>query len=207
MIAKDAPAPVRLTPALAGVRISPEEFDAVEDCDERYKYELVNGVLIATPPPSAGERGPNDTLGHLLQLYRETHDQGSALDLTLPESEIRTSKNRRRADRVIWTGLGRTPNVRRDLPSIVIEFVSKDKRDFQRDYVDKREEYAEAGIREYWIIDRFRRVMTVIQWDADEVDEIEVQQADRYSTPLLPGFELPLAKLLSVADELDEASS
>ncbi len=203
----DSDVELRLTPEMAGVRMTPEEFDAVTDCDELYKFELVHGVLVATPPPSEGERGPNEQLGYFLRCYQEHHPQGSSLDLTLPESEIRTADSRRRADRAVWAGLGRTPSVRRDMPTIAIEFVSKGKRDFQRDYVDKRDEYTAAGLQEYWIIDRFRRCMTGIRRDGDAFTEIVAHEDEVYTTPQLPGFELPLAKLLAVADELEEANS
>ena len=197
----------RVTPDMAGVRMSPEEFDAVEDWADDYNYELVHGVLVVVPPVSAGERGPNERLGHWLLTYQEMHPLGSSLDLTLPENLIRTADGRRRADRVIWTGLGRTPNVKKDRPSIGIEFVSVGKRDFQRDYVDKRDEYLAAGLSEYWIIDRFRRKMTVVRWAADRVVEIVVTECEVYTTALLPGFELPLAKLLAVADALERAQA
>jgi Uma2 family endonuclease len=106
---------------------------------------------------------------------------------------------------VIWTGLGRIPNVRQDQPTIASEFVSASKRDFQRDYIDKRDEYLRAGVREYWIIDRFRRRMTVVRGGADPVTEIVITEQDTYTTPLLPGFELPLAQLLAVADAVEAA--
>jgi Uma2 family endonuclease len=201
----ETPIILKLAPELAGILLSPEEFDAVEECDELYNYELVHGVLIVAPPPAVGERGPNDRLGYLLHYYQEHHPQGAALDLTLPEHLIRTPDSRRRADRVIWTGLGRIPNTRQDQPTIAIEFVSASKREFQRDYIDKRDEYLRAGVWEYWIIDRFRRRMTVIWGGAEPVTEIVMNEQDTYTTPLLPGFALPLAQLLAIADRLEAA--
>src|SRR2546427_12130222 len=112
MSALEAPVALKLTPELAGILLSPEEFDAVEDCDELYNYELVHGVLIVAPPPAIGEREPNDQLGYLLRFYKAQHPQGAALDLTVPEHLIRTPDSRRRADSVIWTRLGRTPTTR-----------------------------------------------------------------------------------------------
>ena len=46
-----------LGPRLAGTAMTPEEFDAVEEYDEHYCYELISGVLIATPIPLAEETG------------------------------------------------------------------------------------------------------------------------------------------------------
>ena len=87
-----------------------------------------------------------------------------------------------------------------DTPTILIEFVSEAKRDWQRDYVDKRREYMAIDIAEYWIIDRFRRTMTVFLNQPDGPREQLVRENEVYRTPLLPGFELPLARLLAVAD-------
>ena len=194
-----------LGPEMAGTLMTPEEFDSAPDGDELYVYELIHGVLIVTPPPSEGERGPNDLLGHWLRTYREKHPQGAALDYTLTEHTLCTAENRRRADRVIWAGLGRVPNVRRELPAIVVEFVSPGRRNRQRDYHAKRDEYREAGIAEYWIIDRFRRQLTVFRQVAAAEPLSVVREGEIYTTPLLPGFELPLAQLFAESDRLEQA--
>jgi Uma2 family endonuclease len=188
--------PPQIGPDENGMLMTPEEFDAIEDWEEGYRYELVHGVLVVNPPPPAGERKPNDLLGHWLQSYSES-PQGSALDETLPEETIRTRTGRRRADRVIWIGLGRLPDQGRETPTIAIEFVGPRNRDRQRDYIDKRREYSEVGVREYWIVDRFRRNMTVFR-GLDE--ELMILENQTYTTDLLPGFELPLAQLLAAAD-------
>ena len=151
----------RIGPSCAGLRMSPEEFDALTNFDERYRYELVRGVLVVTPPPAEAERDPNGELEYLLRDYKKRHPQGSALDKTLAEHQIQPGDGRRRADRVIWAGLGRVPDPVADVPTIAVEFVSRGKRDWLRDYEEKRREYLALGVVEYWIIDRFRRTMTV----------------------------------------------
>ena len=188
---------IRLDADSNGMVLTPDEFDTVTDYDELYGYELIHGVVIVNPIPKEAEGGPNEELGYLLRAYQETHPQGAALDATLAERYIRTGDSRRRGDRVIWAGLGRWPRPKEDLPTIVVEFVSKRRRDRVRDYEEKRNEYLPLGIREYWIIDRFRRVMTVYRPDAKE---IEIGEDGVYRTDLLPGFELPLARLLAIAD-------
>jgi Uma2 family endonuclease len=189
-----------LGPELAGTLMTPEEFDAAEDWDELYVYELIHGVLIVSPLPAIGERAPNDLLGHLLRTYRDQHPQGAALDYTVAEHSVRTRRNRRRADRVIWAGLGRVPDPVRDLPTIIVEFVSRGRRNRRRDYKAKRSEYLRAGVSEYWIIDRFRREMTVVRSRAGAPEELVLAAQDTYTTPLLPGFELLLARLFGESD-------
>jgi len=193
-----------LGPELNGTLMTPEEFDAVEQYDDNYVYELIHGVLVVNPIPLETEVGPNEYLGYLLLGYWERNLPKSALDATLPERYIRTRDSRRRADRLIWAGLGRVPDWKKDLPTIAIEFVSQARRDRLRDYQEKRREYMELGIGEYWIIDRFRRTMTVIRNRPKGPQVRIVHEHETYSTPLLPGFELPLARLLEIADRFDQ---
>jgi Uma2 family endonuclease len=187
----------------AGALMTLVEFDAVKECDENYRYELIHGVLVVTPPPLEAERDPNDELGYLLRIYQEQHPRGATLDKTLPEQTVRTAHSRRRADRVIWAGLGRLPDPESDPPTIVVEFVSRGKRNRRRDYQEKRQEYKEAGIGEYWIIDRFRRSLTVFRNHPPKPEKLVFGETDSYRTTLLPGFELSPAKLLALADSWD----
>ncbi len=193
----DAEIPARLSHASVGTLMDVDEFLQIEDFEEGWRYELLNGVVIVSPAPGPGERDPNDELNYSLRLYRDTHPNGSILDATMAEQEIETSLGIRRADRVIWAGLGRRPDPQADPPTIVIEFVSESSRDRRRDYEQKRLEYAEIGVAEYWIFDRFRRTLTVCC--GNEAPRI-VRESETYSTRQLPGFELPMGKLLAVAD-------
>jgi Uma2 family endonuclease len=196
-------APV-LGPELNGTLMTPEEFDAVEASDDNYVYELIHGVLIVNPIPSETEVGPNEYLGHLRLAYRERDLQKSPLNATLPERYIRTKGSRRRADRVIWAGLSRLPDWKKDLPNIAVEFVSRARRDRLRDYEEKQREYMELGVDEYWIIARFRRIMTVVRKGPKGPQVRIVHEQETYSTPLLPGFESPLARLLEIADRFEQ---
>ena len=186
-----------------GMLMTPEEFDATTDFDELYSYELIHGVLIVSPPPGESERDPNGELEYLLRAYQSGHQAGSALDKTLSEQYVHLRDSRRRADRVIWAGLGRIPDPKTDVPAIVVEFVSNRQRDRVRDYEEKRRQYLAIGVREYWIIDRFRRIMTVCRGRPGQGEPAEqvIKENEIYRTALLPGFELPLARLLKVADD------
>jgi Uma2 family endonuclease len=121
------------------------------------------------------------------------------LDATFYEETVISPTERRRADRVIYAGLGRPPR-EAETPSIVVEFVSAGKRNLIRDYEEKRDEYLALGVREYWIIDRFARRLTVYRQTSTSSVKLVVGEGDVYTTPLLPGFELPLDRLLGRAD-------
>jgi Uma2 family endonuclease len=196
-----APAKVgrlRLGPRSAGLLLTPAEFDRAR-YEEGWRYELINGVLVVSPIPSRQERGPNEHLGHWLWQYQESHPQGSSLDATFPEEEIKTGANRRRADRVIWAGLGRDPE-EGEIPTIVAEFVSEGKVNQERDYIVKRAEYREAGVRQYWVIDRFKRTLTCYDFGGEKDEVPVIPEGQTFESPLLPGFVLDLKKLLTFAD-------
>ena len=195
--------PVFLSAASTGMLLSPEEFDRA-DGDDDWRYELINGVVVVSPIPSIGEADPNEELGYWLRNYAEDHPKGAALNATLSERYVFIGGDRRRADRVIWAGLGRLPR-KRETPTVVAEFVSKRKRYQVRDYETKRDEYIlRANVSEYWVIDRFRRIMTVFTLKAGKVHPRVLKENQVYKTSLLPGFELPLAKLLAKADRWAE---
>jgi Uma2 family endonuclease len=185
-------------PASNGILMTPKEFDNAQ-FDENWDYELINGVLIVSPIPLMNENDPNEELSHLLRNYRDNHPQGAALDHTAGERRIKTGRNRRKADRVIWAGLGRLPR-RGEHPTIIVEFVSSRKQDRQRDYEAKRNDYQRIKVREYWIIDRFQHTMTVHARANGKYRTQVLHKNDVYRTELLPGFELPLARLFALAD-------
>jgi len=188
----------RLNGGSGGMRMSVEEFRAIEDHELGFRYELIHGVVVVTPPPGPAHANSGDELGYLLRLYAENHPHGGCIDANLPEVEVVTATSVRRPDRCLWVGLGRTPEIDRDTPAIVVEFVSPGKAAYMRDYEDKRDEYLALGCKEYWIIDRFRRTMTVFQ---KNLSSLTLTEAETFTTELLPGFELPIKKLLAAADK------
>src|SRR5436305_96020 len=102
-----------------GMLMTPGEFDNA-DFEEGWRYELINGVLVVTSTPSPAERDPNQHLGRWLLNYQEDHPQGSCLDATLHEHMVQIGRNRRRADRCLWIGLGRLPKPN-ERPTIAVE--------------------------------------------------------------------------------------
>lgn len=196
--------PPLLGPADNGRLMTPDEFDALtrDDVEEGYRYELIHGVFIVCPAAGPMETDPNGQLEFLLRLY-DMHHPGM-IDKTLYETDIRTKTSWRRADRVIWIGLGRVPKIKRDVPTIAVEFLSAGTRSRRRDYEEKWQEYLDLGIQEFWLFDRFLKQLTVFHRRGGTDQEQVVPITATYTTPLLPGFELPVWQILSRAEDWEQ---
>lgn len=59
---------LRLGSRSAGLLFTTVEFDRAR-FREGWRYELINGVLVASPTPSRKERHPNEGLGYLLDRW------------------------------------------------------------------------------------------------------------------------------------------
>jgi len=194
---------LKLGPQSNGMLLTPWEFDAAK-FEEGWQYELINGVLVVNAAPLRNERDPNGELEYLLRKYRDEHPNGSALDLTVAEETVVIGPHRRRVDRAIWAGLGRLPGPT-EPPTIAVEFVSEGEQNRQRDYETKRHEYRSVGVREYWILDRFERTMTVHRFDGRKAVTRTLSTRQSYTTPLLPGFKLPVGRLIKLAERWSDA--
>src|SRR5436309_15409884 len=90
-------------PSSNGISMTPAEFDRAE-FEKGWRYELIRGVLVVSPPPLEEERDPNEELGYLLRLYQDTHPKGKALNKTLSQQTVVTGENRPPAARVTRAG-------------------------------------------------------------------------------------------------------
>jgi Uma2 family endonuclease len=174
------------------------EFDAVEDYDNRWRYELIHGALVVLPPHEAGNRWVNDELGYLLRNYQKHEGQLGALDATIYGQYIQCGGDRRLADRVLWCGLGRHPHTD-ETPTVVAELMTEGKRYAQRDREEKKKDYRRAGVTEYWVFDRIACTLTVSYLKKKRSDKV-YQKNDVFTTDLLPGFELPLKRIFELAN-------
>lgn len=85
------------------------------------------------------------------------------------------------------------------VPAMVFEFVSQKRSDRQRDYIHKRDEYHAIGVKEYVIVDRFKRSVLVLRWQPDGYAEHTLTEHDFYSTLLLPDLVIPLSEAFAQA--------
>jgi Uma2 family endonuclease len=92
-----------------------------------------------------------------------------------------------------------------DGADLVMEVVSDDPRDEQRDYRQKLAEYADAKVAEYWIVDYERQVVIVHRLDGDRYAVYgEYGRGQQASSALLPEFTVDVAALFAAADEVPD---
>ena len=92
-----------------------------------------------------------------------------------------------------------------DVADLVMEVVSEDPKDRQRDYEQKLLDYAEAKIAEYWIVDFARKKVIVHRLDGERYAvHGEYDRGQLATSFLLTGFAIDVAALFAVADEIPE---
>jgi Uma2 family endonuclease len=86
------------------------------------------------------------------------------------------------------------------IPEVVVEIISPGSE--RRDYEEKREEYLELGVREYWIIDSNRQEMLVHRRRGQRWVEQLVRPPEVYTTRVLPGLAVDLTPVVAAADDI-----
>jgi Uma2 family endonuclease len=83
----------------------------------------------------------------------------------------------------------------------VMVVVSEGSESRHRDLQTKPHEYAEAGIREYWIVDPQNREITVLAWEYGSYRAHGVFASDSVGTSVyFPGLGLPVGEVFAVGE-------
>lgn len=93
-----------------------------------------------------------------------------------------------------------------DGADLVMEVVSDDPMDRQRDYKQKLLDYAESKVAEYWIVDMAQKLVTVHRLDAEGryADHGPFNPGQQASSALLAGFEVDVNGLFAAAEDIPE---
>lgn len=191
---------LRIGPADNGRRMTLEEFREAEE-QPGYLYELARGVLEVTEVPGDDQGQIVDHLHEAISDYNRKHPglirrigHGSDIRMIIPELE----SDRHRDLAVVSRNFTRMYRDRQR-PDLVVEIVSHGRRAKQRDYEEKREEYLELGIREYWIVDPEERHVVVLNRIEDQAQvswaESIFTGAGLIQSALLPGFQAAVSDL------------
>lgn len=190
-----------MTQAKRRFRTLKEYLDYNDETDVR--YELVHGELIEMAPENPlnvviasflfaaflrmGIPSYRLAIGHQIAT-RSTKVTARQPDLIVHTEESATA--------ILAGGNLLMPEM--PPPLLVVEIVSSsDKQSRERDYVDKRKEYAERGISEYWLIDPERSLITVLQLENDRYREVgEFKDTDTIVSPTFSNLQLTAEQIL-----------
>ncbi len=175
---------------------SAEEF-AAADFEAPYTYEQVAGRLVVMSPEGTGHVIQSVPWQTRLAAFAFQHPE--IIQAVVSQAWIKVDEdNSRIADIAVYLGGPlEALEIPDQVPDLVFEFVSPGKKNRQRDYVEKRAEYERIGVREYVIVDRFDRKVTILTLgDNSAYAERALLPDATYRTPLLPGFEVPLGEVL-----------
>ncbi|BAS57255.1 hypothetical protein NIES2135_33890 [Leptolyngbya boryana NIES-2135] len=192
-----------MTQAKPRFRTIEEYLDYDDGTDTR--YELVNGELVEMPPEMPIN---NLIVSFLFATFLRIGIPHYRLVIGHQVVTSSTKVTARQPDLVVHTeesvsailSGSRVLQAEMPPPLLVVEVVSNsegDKRSRDRDYVEKRKEYALRGIAEYWIIDPNRSAVTVLALNGDEYQEMGCFQDNHcIVSPVFPALEITAKQIL-----------
>jgi Uma2 family endonuclease len=155
--------------------------------------ELTDGFIEELPVPTDKHQAIADFLFSLLKIFvgRAGRVRYAPLRLRIRPRKfrepdillLRDARDPRRSDK-FWSGA-----------DLVVEVVSPDKP--ERDRVEKRLDYAEGGIPEYWIVDPAAETITVLHLEGNAYAEHGIfARGETATSVLLPGFAVSVDETL-----------
>jgi Uma2 family endonuclease len=180
----------------AGRLVSAEEF-ADASYQGPWRYERVRGRLVVMAPDGGDHVETTAPWLERLIVYRVNHRE--VVHLVVPNAWIRVDDG---TDRIgdIGVYLSGDPSAKKipdRIPDLMFEIVSPGRESHDRDYVVKRSEYEQFGVKEYVVVDRFTKQVTVFMLTPDGYRAQVLATADTYTSPLLPGLAVALAEVLN----------
>jgi Uma2 family endonuclease len=165
--------------------------------DDLNRYELMEGEIFVSPPPSLTHQRALGNLLYILLNYLIKNPLGEVFTtpgVTFDQHnsvipDITYSSNARMAEIAPGEHIA-------GAPELMVEFVSPGSRNAKRDRVLKRRVYGNQGVQEYWIVDPFKRSVEVYRLHEDSLELlVTLLDKDEINTPLLPGLDIPVVTI------------
>jgi Uma2 family endonuclease len=161
--------------------------------DDENRYEIIDGELYVTPPPSLAHQRVVSVLLALLRSHADAHHLGEVFVAPLgvvldPTSGVQPDivfVSPRRAEIMSERGL-------EGAPDLAVEVLSPSTAN--RDRGIKMRRYAASGIDHYWIIDPRNRTLEAYRLESDGYESVaNLTQDDVFQPELFPGLAIRLA--------------
>jgi Uma2 family endonuclease len=175
--------------------------------DTNRLIELSDGCLEFLPMPTPLHQLIVDYLHELLKAYVSAHAAGLVLFAPLP---VRLWPGKFREPDIVYLRRGRITTLRSQPQGadLAMEVVSEGDENRERDLEIKRQEYAQAAIPEYWIVDPQEQRITVLTLDGQSYRvHGEFVPGMQATSVLLPGFAVDVEAVFAVGRDIDGDSS
>ena len=166
--------------------------------DDGKRYEIIEGELYVSKQPHYYHQRVCMKLGRLLDTWCEESRFGEANyapGLIFAEDDDV-------APDIVWNSFARLKTVLaadgklHAAPELVIEVLSPGTRNQTRDREVKLKLYSRRGVSEYWIVDWIVHRVEVYRREQGQLSLVSTLfDSDMLTSPLLPGFNCPLADL------------
>jgi Uma2 family endonuclease len=167
--------------------------------DTNRLVELSEGCLDVLSMPTILHQLIVQFLHKILELHVRAHAAGLVLLAPLP---VRLRTGTYREPDVVYLRPDRVRDLRTqpEGADLVMEVLSEGEENRKRDLEFKREDYARAGIPEYWIVDPQERRVTVLTLDgASYRVHGEFGAGTQATSLLLPGLSVPVDDVFAAA--------
>ena len=179
---------------LLGLRMTAEEFLARPE--DKTRYELIDGVVVMSPSP--GVRHQRIAAEVFKQLVN--HVDKRRLGFVFYEIDVLIGRGPEGRDLVyrpemIFIRAERENQITeriRIVPDLIVEIVSPDSRSL--DTMTKRDDYEQAGVGEYWIIDPERGTFTFYRLIDHRFVALD-PHGDFFESQVVTDFRLDLPKV------------
>jgi Uma2 family endonuclease len=150
--------------------------------DDGNRYEVIDGALLVSPPPSPDHERLHIHIARRLASYLEQHRQGEVFNghhaVILGESQVEP-------DLVVVPLTSPRATTWADMPKpiLVVEVLSPTS--VRRDQVTKRDLYRRQAIPEYWIVDGDARTVRVVTAQGERVESATLRWRPEIEVPYL----------------------
>ena len=164
--------------------------------DDGLRHEIIDGEHYVTASPITRHQRISLNLLHLIQSSLDVHPTGelfsAPFDVVLSFTDVVVPD-------LIYLSKARahllTAKNLQGAPDLVVEILSPSTR--PRDERLKRDLYERVGVEEYWLVDPEQDLVTIYRRGGDSFGQpVHIDRRGIVTTPLLPGFELPLDRVL-----------
>jgi len=176
--------------------LTAEEFEQLPDNGKR--YELIDGELREMAPTVNWHGEVEINLGTLLNVHVRAHGHGR-VSCGEVLYIVRRNPDRVRPADIAFIRQERVPSlearqhIMEVIPDLVVEILSKS--DTIEEISDKIDDWLGAGVRMLWIVDPFRRTVTIYQPGCDPMllGAHGVLEGD----PVIPEFRCPVTEIFA----------